>query len=73
MKKVLLIGAAFALLVGAVAVGGLVYVGFRVKNRVERVARELSPDQNASRANPGNVTGPRIAGWTEFVKSTIAA
>jgi len=48
MRKVLLIGAGLALLVGAVAAGGLVYVGFRVKSRVERAARELSTEPRSS-------------------------
>jgi hypothetical protein len=61
MKKVLLIGAVLALLAGGVAVGGLVYLGFQVKGRVERVARELSAEPRSRDSRPpAEVAGRRI-------------
>jgi hypothetical protein len=44
MKKVLIIGGCLVLVLGAMAVAGLVYVGYRVKGRVEEAAAELKPE-----------------------------
>jgi hypothetical protein len=61
MAKVLWIGAGILLFVGAVVVGGLVYVGLRFKGRVEQVARELSTD---ARPSPGPRSETRVAART---------
>jgi hypothetical protein len=60
LLKLLLIGAGLVVLVGGVAVGGLVYVGFRVKDRVEQAARDFSPDRGSpSRPAPAAVVAAR--------------
>jgi len=44
MKKLLIIGGILMLVMGAIGTVGLVYVGYRVKNRLERVAAEARPE-----------------------------
>ena len=44
MKKVLIIAAVLFVVVGIMATAGLIYVGYRVKNRIEKQAAALRPD-----------------------------
>ena len=46
--KVLLIGGGLVLAAGVMATAGLVYVGYRVKGRVERAAQEVTAGAGAS-------------------------
>jgi len=62
MKKVLIIGGCLVLVVGAMAVAGLVYVGYRVKGQVEKTAAELKAEATrASSTSTGAGTGPAAA------------
>jgi hypothetical protein len=53
MKKVLIIAAVLFVVMGIMATAGLLYVGYRVKNRIEREAAELRHD--TSRPSPARV------------------
>jgi hypothetical protein len=53
MKKVLIIAAALFLVMGIMATAGLLYVGYRVKNRIEKETAALRPD--GSRRSPASV------------------
>jgi len=64
MKKVLIIAAVLFVVMGIMATAGLLYVGYRVKNRIEREAAALRHD--TSRPSPASVaaaaeaTGHRV-------------
>ena len=53
MKKVLIIAAVLVVVMGIMGTAGLLYVGYRVKNRIEREAAALRPD--GSRRSPTSV------------------
>jgi hypothetical protein len=53
MKKVLIIAAVLVVVMGIMGTAGLLYVGYRVKNRIEREAAALRPD--GSRRSPASV------------------
>ena len=53
MKKVLIIAAVLFVVMGIIATAGLLYVGYRVKNRIEREAAARRHD--TSRPSPGSV------------------
>ena len=64
MKKVLIIAAVLFVVMGIMATAGLLYVGYRVKNRIEREAAALRHDTSrpalASVAAAAEATGHRV-------------
>lgn len=68
LAKILLIVLGVFLLLGAIGVAGAIYVGYKVKNKVERVAKEYGVDSStpagpaARRADPCSFVSKEEAG-----------